>query len=75
MKAEVTGGVKSNMQGMVLKVNVSRGAAVKKGETLIVIEAMKMENPIHCHEDGKIAEGFVDNGDVVRNGDVLMVMQ
>jgi len=75
MKAEVTGGVKSNMQGMVLKVNVSRGAAVKKGETLIVIEAMKMEDPLHSPEDGKIAEGFVDNGDVVRNGDVLMVMQ
>ena len=75
MKAEDTGGVKSNMQGMVLKVNVSRGAAVKKGDALIVMEAMKMEIPIRCPEDGKIAEGFVDNGDVVRNGDVLMVMQ
>ena len=74
-RGEVTGGIKSNMQGMVLKVNVSRGAEVKKGDTLIVIEAMKMENPIHSPEDGKIAEVFVDNGDVVRNGDVLMVMQ
>lgn len=63
------------MQGMVLRVNGSRGAAVKKGNALIVIEAMKMENSTYSLADDKIAEGFVDNGDVVRNGDVLMVMQ
>ena len=74
-RGEVEGGIKSNIQGMVLKVNVSRGSVVKKGDTLIVLEAMKMENPIHSPTDGKVTEIFVDTGDVVSNGDVLLVVQ
>ncbi len=74
-RGEMAGGIKSNMQGMVLKVNVSRGAAVKKGDTLLVLEAMKMENPIHSPVDGKVVEIFVDAGDVVQSGDVLLVVQ
>jgi pyruvate carboxylase subunit B len=74
-RGDVEGGIKSNIQGMVLKVNVSRGAVVKKGDTLIVLEAMKMENPIHSPVDGKVIEIFVDTGDVVQNGDVLLVVQ
>lgn len=74
-RGEIAGGIKSNMQGMVLKVSVSRGASVKKGDTLVVLEAMKMENPIHSPVDGKVTEIFVDTGDVVQNGDVLLVVQ
>jgi len=74
-RGKFAGGVKSNMQGMVLQVLVSRGAFVKKGDTLVVLEAMKMENPIHSPVDGKVAEIFVDTGDVVQNGDVLLVVQ
>ncbi|MDO9036032.1 MAG: pyruvate carboxylase subunit B, partial [Methanoregula sp.] len=74
-RGEVAGGIKSNMQGMVLQVLVSRGATVKKGDTLLVLEAMKMENPIHTPVDGKVREIFVDTGDVVQNGDVLLVVQ
>jgi len=74
-RGEVSGGIRSNMQGMVLKVLVSRGAAVRKGETLLVLEAMKMENPIHSPVDGQVTEIYVDAGDVVQNGDVLLVVQ
>jgi len=74
-RGEYAGGIKSNMQGMVLQVLVSRGMSVKKGDTLIVLEAMKMENPIHSPVDGKVTEIFVDTGDVVQNGDVLLVVQ
>lgn len=74
-RGDVAGGIKSNMQGMVLKVMVNRSAAVKKGDTLLVLEAMKMENPIHSPVDGNVAEIFVDTGDTVQNGDVLMVVQ
>jgi pyruvate carboxylase subunit B len=74
-RGDMAGGIKSNMQGMVLKVSVSRGASVKKGDTLLVLEAMKMENPIHSPVDGKVIEIFVDTGDVVQNGDVLLVVQ
>lgn len=74
-RGDVPGGVKSNMQGMVLQVPVSKGAAVRKGDTLVVLEAMKMENPIHSPADGTVTEIFVDTGDVVQNGDVLLVVQ
>jgi pyruvate carboxylase subunit B len=40
-----------------------------------VLEAMKMENPIHSPVDGRVTEIFVDTGDVVQNGDVLLVVQ
>jgi len=74
-RGEIAGGIRSNMQGMVLQVMVNRGASVKKGDTLLVLEAMKMENPIHSPVDGKVTEIFVDTGDVVQNGDVLLVVQ
>jgi pyruvate carboxylase subunit B len=74
-RGDIAGGIKSNMQGMVLKVMVSRGAAVKKGDVLVVLEAMKMENPIHSPVDGKVIEIYVDTGDVVSNGDILLVVQ
>jgi len=74
-RGDVAGGIKSNMQGMVLKVMVSRGASVKKGDVVVVLEAMKMENPIHSPVDGKVTEIFVDTGDVVSSGDVLLVVQ
>ncbi|MGA7627252.1 MAG: pyruvate/oxaloacetate carboxyltransferase, partial [Methanoregula sp.] len=74
-RGEIAGGIRSNMQGMVLQVMVHRGTTVKKGDTLIVLEAMKMENPIHSPVDGTVTEIFVDTGDVVQNGDVLLVVQ
>ncbi len=63
------------MQGMVLKILVNRGAEVKKGDTLLVLEAMKMENPIHSPADGRVADIFVDTGDTVKSGDVLLVVE
>jgi pyruvate carboxylase subunit B len=74
-RGEIKGGVKSNMQGMVLEVAVRRGEEVGKGDVLLVLEAMKMENPIHSPVDGKVTEIFVDVGDVVQSGDVLMVVE
>ena len=74
-QGDYEGGIKSNMQGMVLKINVSTGTTVKKGDTLLVLEAMKMENPIHSPVDGKVTDIFVDTGDVVKNGDVLLVVK
>ncbi len=74
-RGDIRGGIKSNMQGMVLEVAVSQGAEVKKGDLLLVLEAMKMENPIHCPVDGHVTEIYVDAGDVVKNGDVLLVVE
>jgi pyruvate carboxylase subunit B len=74
-RGDIQGGVKSNMQGMVLEIAVSRGSEVKKGDLLVVLEAMKMENPIHSPHDGKVADIYVNTGDVVQSGDVLLVVE
>ena len=74
-RGEIEGGIRSNMQGMVLKVLVRVGEAVKKGDPLMVLEAMKMENPIASPRDGTVTEIFVDTGDVVASGDVLLVVR
>jgi pyruvate carboxylase subunit B len=74
-RGDIQGGIKSNKQGMVLEVAVSRGSDVKKGDLLVVLEAMKMENPIHSPVDGKVSDIFVNAGDVVQSGDVLLVVE
>ena len=74
-RGDIQGGIKSNMQGMVLEVAVSRGSEVKKGDLLVVLEAMKMENPIHSPIDGRVSDIFVNAGDVVQSGDVLLVVE
>ena len=74
-RGDIQGGVKSNMQGMVLEIAVGRGTEVKKGDLLVVLEAMKMENPIHSPYDGKVADIYVNTGDVVQSGDVLLVVE
>jgi pyruvate carboxylase subunit B len=74
-KDDRPGGVRSNMQGMVLEMKVGRGDEVKAGQTLLVLEAMKMENPITSPRDGTVSEIFVDTGDTVLSGDVLMVIE
>ncbi|MBQ4561851.1 MAG: acetyl-CoA carboxylase biotin carboxyl carrier protein subunit [Clostridia bacterium] len=63
--------VKSPMPGTILKVNVTNGAAVKKGQVLMILEAMKMENEIMCPCDGKITSLTVAQGASVESGAVL----
>ncbi|MBR4880811.1 MAG: biotin/lipoyl-binding protein [Clostridia bacterium] len=63
--------VKSPMPGTILKVNVSNGASVKKGDVLMILEAMKMENEIMCPCDGKVTSVAVAQGASVESGAVL----
>jgi len=74
-RGAIPGGIKSNMQGMVLQLLVGRGDVVEKGDTLVVLEAMKMENPINSPRSGTVNEIFIDVGDTVQSGDVLMVIE
>ncbi len=66
--------VTSPMPGTILSVNVQNGAAVKKGDVLMVLEAMKMENEITCPVDGTVASVNVQNGASVETGAVLCVI-
>jgi glutaconyl-CoA decarboxylase len=60
------------MPGTILSVVVKAGQSVRKGEVLVILEAMKMENEIVAHHDGVIAGVYVQKGSVVNAGDPLV---
>ena len=62
------------MPGTVLRVEVSQGQAVKAGDLLIVLEAMKMENEILAPKDGTVAQVVVQKGSSVDTGSPLVVL-
>jgi pyruvate carboxylase subunit B len=68
------GAITASIQGMVLKIKVKKGDQVSKGDAVIVLEAMKMENNIHAPHGGAVKELFVKEGSTVSAGDVLMVV-
>ena len=66
--------VSAPMPGTILKVNVSNGQAVKKGDVLMVLEAMKMENEILAANDGTVSSVNVTAGQSVESGTVLCTL-
>ena len=64
--------VEAPMKGLVVGVNVSPGQKVKAGETLIVLEAMKMENPIAAPVDATVEGIHISKGDTVETGALLI---
>jgi biotin carboxyl carrier protein len=68
------GAVRSPLPGVVLNINVAAGAAVKRGDVLLVLEAMKMENNIMADRDGTVTSILVNKGDSVLEGAELVVI-
>ncbi len=66
--------VKSPLPGSVIKVLVSEGQAVKKGDTLLTLESMKMENAIMAEQDGTVKQIAVSAGQNVMQDDLLIVL-
>ena len=67
--------VTSPIPGTILAVNVAVGDTVKRGQVLMILEAMKMENEIMCPCDGKIASVNTSKGSSVESGTLLCVIQ
>ena len=67
--------VTSPMPGTILAVNVAAGDAVKRGQVLMILEAMKMENEIMCPCDGKAVSFNTARGASVESGTLLCVIQ
>ena len=66
--------VNAPMPGTILKVNVTQGQAVKEGDVLCVLEAMKMENEIMAPKAGTVNQVVVSKGSSVNTGDALVVI-
>ncbi|MGZ8764285.1 MAG: biotin/lipoyl-containing protein [Acidimicrobiia bacterium] len=69
------GTISAPMQGTIVKVLVAVGDTVEVGESMLVLEAMKMENHLSAEMAGTVAEVRVSAGDTVGTGDVLLVVE
>ena len=67
-------GIKSPLPGVILEIKVKEGDAVKRGQTLLVLEAMKMQNNIDAETSGTITSINVNKGDAVMEGDTLVTI-
>ena len=67
--------VTAPMPGTILSINVAAGDTVKRGQVLMILEAMKMENEIMCPCDGKVASVNTSKGGTVESGTLLCVIQ
>ena len=67
--------VAAPMPGKILNVKAGVGTAVKKGDVILILEAMKMENDVVAPEDGTVASINVSAGDAVEAGDVLATLR
>ena len=67
--------IKTPLPGVIIDVKVNVGDTVAKGQTVVVLEAMKMENNINADRDGKVTAIQVTKGDTVADGAVLVVLE
>jgi acetyl-CoA carboxylase biotin carboxyl carrier protein len=67
--------IRAEMVANVWKVLVAEGDAVSEGDTLVVLESMKMEIPVLAERDGRLASLVVGEGTVVQEGDLIAVIE
>lgn len=73
--AGAKGGIKSPLPGVILEIKVKEGDMVKRGQTLLVLEAMKMENDIKTDHDGKVVAINVSKGESILEGTDLIIIE
>ena len=67
--------VEAHITGTVWKIEVSVGDEVEEGDTVVILESMKMEMPVEAEDEGTVKEILVSEGQAVSEGDVLMVLE
>jgi biotin carboxyl carrier protein len=67
--------IRAEMVANVWKVVASAGAEVAEGDTLVILESMKMEIPVLAESDGTVSQIAVNEGDVVQEGDLIAVIE
>ena len=74
-KGEQVPNVEAHITGTVWKVECEVGQEVAEGDTLVIIESMKMEMPVEAEDDGKVTEISCQEGQSVSEGDTLVVLE
>lgn len=67
--------IEAPLTGKIIKVEVKQGDKVKEGDTLVILESMKMENPIVATIDGTVAKVSVNPDQVVKTGDAIATIE
>jgi biotin carboxyl carrier protein len=67
--------IKAPMPGMVLKIKINAGDEIDTGDSLLILEAMKMENDLKAPSSGKIKEIYINEGSTVEKGDKLFLIE
>jgi len=67
--------IEAHITGAVWKIEVAVGDEVSDGDTVVILESMKMEIPVEAEDDGKVKEIRCEEGQAVSEGDVLVVLE
>jgi acetyl-CoA carboxylase biotin carboxyl carrier protein len=67
--------VEAHITGTVWKIECEVGQEVEEGDTLVILESMKMEMPVEAEDDGKVSEITCEEGQSVSEGDTLVVIE
>jgi acetyl-CoA carboxylase biotin carboxyl carrier protein len=67
--------VEAHITGTVWKIEVQVGDTVQEGDTVLILESMKMEMPVEAEDDGTVAEIRCEEGQAVSEGDTLVVLE
>lgn len=74
-QSKIDKSLKSPLPGVILAIKVKEGDIVKEGQTIAILEAMKMENEIHSEFNGKVTAINVEKGDSVLEGSVIVTIE
>ena len=74
-KGELLSNVEAHITGTVWKVECAVGQEVEEGDTVVIIESMKMEMPVEAEDDGTVKEIKCEEGQSVKEGDTLVVLE
>jgi acetyl-CoA carboxylase biotin carboxyl carrier protein len=67
--------IEAHITGTIWKIEVSLGDHVDEGDTVLVLESMKMEMPVEAEDEGTVTEILVEEGQAVSEGDALIVLE
>jgi acetyl-CoA carboxylase biotin carboxyl carrier protein len=68
-------GIEAHITGTVWKIEVEVGDAIEEGDTVVILESMKMEMPVEAEDEGTVKEILVAEGQAVSEGDTLVVLE
>ncbi len=68
-------GIEAHITGTIWKIEVAVGDTVEEGDTVVILESMKMEMPVEAEDEGTVKEILVAEGQAVSEGDTLVVLE